>query len=122
MSLETATALSAAYAAGTLSPVEATEASLAAVDRWNGEVNAVLFTDPEGALASARAAEERWRRGRPLGPADGVPVTVKDMFLTKGWPTPPGRGTRTPRRWRGCGNRVPWCSARPRRRSSPGRA
>ena len=87
MSLESATDLSAAYAAGTLSPVEATEASLAAVDRWNGEVNAVLFTDPEGALAGARAAEERWRRGQPLGPADGVPVTVKDMFLTKGWPT-----------------------------------
>ena len=85
--LPTATALSAAYAAGTLSPVEATEASLAAVDRWNGEVNAVLFTDPEGALASARESEARWRRGEPLGPADGVPVTVKDMFLTRGWPT-----------------------------------
>jgi aspartyl-tRNA(Asn)/glutamyl-tRNA(Gln) amidotransferase subunit A len=85
--LETATALSAAYAAGSLSPVEATEASLAAVDRWNDRVNAVLFTDPEGALASAREAEERWRRGEPLGPADGVPVTVKDMFLTRGWPT-----------------------------------
>jgi aspartyl-tRNA(Asn)/glutamyl-tRNA(Gln) amidotransferase subunit A len=85
--LETVTALSAAYAAGTLSPVEVTEASLAAVDRWNGEVNAVLFTDPEGALASARASEERWRRGTPAGPADGVPVTVKDLFLTRGWPT-----------------------------------
>jgi aspartyl-tRNA(Asn)/glutamyl-tRNA(Gln) amidotransferase subunit A len=85
--LETATALSAAYAAGTLSPVEAMEASLAAVDRWNDRVNAVLFTDPEGALASAREAEERWRAGEPLGPADGVPVTVKDMFLTRGWPT-----------------------------------
>ena len=85
--LQTATALSAAYAAGTLSPVEATEASLAAVDRWNGEVNAVLFTDPDGALAAARESEDRWRRGEPLGPADGVPVTVKDMFLTRGWPT-----------------------------------
>jgi len=87
VSLETATALSAAYAAGTLSPVEATEASLAAVDRWNDRVNAVLFTDPDGALASARESEERWRRGEPVGPADGVPVTVKDLFLTRDWPT-----------------------------------
>jgi aspartyl-tRNA(Asn)/glutamyl-tRNA(Gln) amidotransferase subunit A len=85
--LPTATELSAAYAAGTLSPVEATEASLAAVDRWDGAVNAVLFTDPDGALASARESEARWRAGAPLGPADGVPVTVKDMFLTRGWPT-----------------------------------
>ena len=85
--LQSATALSAAYAAGTLSPVEVTEASLAAVDRWNGEVNAVLFTDPDGALACARAAEGRWRRGEQRGPADGIPVTVKDMFLTRGWPT-----------------------------------
>ncbi|WP_432476640.1 amidase [Nocardioides sp. GXQ0305] len=87
MSLATATALSAGYAAGTLSPVEATQAALAVVDRWNGEVNAVLLTDPEGALASARESEQRWGRGEPLGPADGVPVTIKDMFLTRGWPT-----------------------------------
>ncbi|MGH6918763.1 MAG: amidase, partial [Geminicoccaceae bacterium] len=35
----------------------------------------------------ARAAEDRWRRGAPLGMVDGVPATIKDVVLTEGWPT-----------------------------------
>ena len=79
--------LSAAYAAGTLSPVEVTREALAAIDRYDGLVNAMLFTDGDGALGQARESEARWRSGTPLSRTDGVPVTIKDMFLTRDWPT-----------------------------------
>ena len=41
----------------------------------------------EGALAAAAESEERWRLGVPCGRLDGVPVSIKDILLTKGWPT-----------------------------------
>lgn len=85
--LRSAHELSTAFADGTLSPVEATQDALAAIDRYDAAVNAMLFTDPDGALAQAHASEARWRAGTPYSRNDGVPVTIKDMFLTRGWPT-----------------------------------
>lgn len=79
--------LAAAYRAGTLSPVEATEAVLAAADRINPQLNALCIIDHEGALAAARAAEQRYRDHAQIGPLDGVPTTLKDVFLTAGHPT-----------------------------------
>ncbi|MFD0684650.1 amidase [Actinomadura fibrosa] len=83
----TATALLAAYRDGSLSPVEAAEAVLARIDRDDPKINAFCLVDAEGALAAARASAERWRRGATLGPLDGVPVSIKDVLLTRGWPT-----------------------------------
>jgi len=79
--------LSAGYAQGSLSPVEVTTSALARISRLNPKVNAFVLVDEEVALASAKESEARWRAGRSLGPADGVPTSVKDIFLTKGWPT-----------------------------------
>jgi aspartyl-tRNA(Asn)/glutamyl-tRNA(Gln) amidotransferase subunit A len=70
-----------------LSPLEATHACLEAIERRDGQVHAFCLTDPERALAAARASEERWLGGEPRGLLEGVPVGVKDMFLTAGWPT-----------------------------------
>lgn len=83
----TALELTEAYRAGTLSPVEATEEALAAITRLDPVLNAFCLVDPEGARAAARAAEQRYRHGDPLGPLDGVPVTIKDIFLTADHPT-----------------------------------
>ncbi len=83
----TATELAAAYAAGTLSPVEATQAALDAVHALDPVVNAFVLVDDEAALAAARRSAARWHAGKPLGSADGVPTAVKDIFLTRGWPT-----------------------------------
>ncbi|MGH3458137.1 amidase [Aeromicrobium sp.] len=85
--LRSAHELTASFAEGTLSPVEATQDALASIERYDNAVNAMLFTDADGALAQARASESRWRAGAPLSRSDGVPVTIKDMFLTRGWPT-----------------------------------
>lgn len=80
-----ATELIRAYRNGSLSPVEATEACLARIRRYDGRVNAFCLIDEDTTLAEARRAEERYRRGQPLGAVDGVPVAIKDVFLTRGW-------------------------------------
>ncbi|WP_149263649.1 amidase [Actinomadura sp. K4S16] len=89
----TATELLAEYRAGALSPVEAAGAVLARIERDDPELNAFCLVDEETTLDMARAATERWRRGATLGPLDGVPVSIKDVLLTRGWPTL--RGSRT---------------------------
>ncbi len=75
------------------SPVEATHAVLARIDALNPRLNAFCLVARDEALAAAKASEERWVRGAPLGALDGVPVSIKDLILTKGWPTL--RGSRT---------------------------
>jgi aspartyl-tRNA(Asn)/glutamyl-tRNA(Gln) amidotransferase subunit A len=82
-----ATELIAHYRRKALSPVEATQAVLDRIERFDGAVNAFCLVDPERALEGARASEDRWRRGAPVGMVDGVPATIKDVVLSKGWPT-----------------------------------
>ncbi|TQM02330.1 amidase [Pseudonocardia kunmingensis] len=89
----TATELVAAYRSGELSPVEATEAALRRIERHDGDVNAFCLVDADGALESAKASADRWQRGEPVGVLDGVPTSIKDILLTRGWPT--RRGSRT---------------------------
>jgi Asp-tRNA(Asn)/Glu-tRNA(Gln) amidotransferase A subunit family amidase len=86
----TAVALSSAYRARELSPVDAAQAALARIPGWEPKINAMYIVDAEGALAQARASEARWRAGAPLGPLDGVPITIKDNIAVKGFPTPIG--------------------------------
>ena len=50
----------------------------------------------EEALAAARQSEARWQQGRPLSPIDGVPTSVKDLVLARGWPTLRGSKTVDP--------------------------
>ena len=88
-----ATDLLALYGAGQASPTEATQAVLARIERLNPVLNAFCHVAPEAALASAAASTERWRKGEPCGPLDGVPVSIKDLILTRGLPKL--RGSRT---------------------------
>jgi aspartyl-tRNA(Asn)/glutamyl-tRNA(Gln) amidotransferase subunit A len=81
-----AAALVQAYRAGSLSPVEVTEAVLGRVAALNPRFNAFVFVDRDGAMAGARASEARWRAGAPLSPCDGVPATVKELLPAVGWP------------------------------------
>jgi aspartyl-tRNA(Asn)/glutamyl-tRNA(Gln) amidotransferase subunit A len=84
---QTSIELLAGYRAGELSPVEVARAALEHIEREDPRLNAFCLVDPERTLADARASEARWRRGEPAGTLDGVPVGVKDIFLTRGWPT-----------------------------------
>jgi len=82
-----ATALVEQYRAKTLSPVEATRALLDRLDALQPRLNAFCIVDRDGAREAARAAERRWQAGAPQGPLDGVPVTIKDLMLMRGFPT-----------------------------------
>src|SRR5271155_2623319 len=84
---KSAAALTALYRAGTLSPVEVAEALFARLDALQPKINAFCIVDRDGALAAARASEQRWRAGKPLSPVDGVPATIKDLMLMRGLPT-----------------------------------
>jgi aspartyl-tRNA(Asn)/glutamyl-tRNA(Gln) amidotransferase subunit A len=83
-------ALLAGYRAGTLSPVEVAQSVLDHIARWEPHLHASYLLRPELALAQARTSEARWQRGEPLGPLDGVPVTIKDNIATLGDPVPLG--------------------------------
>jgi len=80
-----ATALLDAYRERRLSPVEVLESLLPRIER--DDVNAFCLVDGASALEEARRSEQRWRAGAPAGARDGVPVAVKDVFPTRGWPT-----------------------------------
>jgi len=92
-----AEALAQHYRSGALSPLEAARAVLGRIARLNPQLNAVIALDGEGALAAAARSEARWRAGRPLGPLDGVPLTVKDNIPVAGlpcrWGSPAWPGT-----------------------------
>ncbi|MEA3192294.1 MAG: aspartyl-tRNA(Asn)/glutamyl-tRNA(Gln) amidotransferase subunit [Betaproteobacteria bacterium] len=90
MQPDSAKALSAAYASGKLSPVEATRACLKRIDAWEPKLNAMYRLDRDGALEQARAAEARWKAGTPRSPLDGVPITIKENIHTRGDPAPIG--------------------------------
>jgi aspartyl-tRNA(Asn)/glutamyl-tRNA(Gln) amidotransferase subunit A len=85
-----AVALLDAYRRGALSPLEAMRDVLQRVARFEPHIHATYLLAPERALGEARASEERWRRGAPLGPLDGVPATVKENIATRGEPIPLG--------------------------------
>ncbi|MDP1647635.1 MAG: amidase [Rubrivivax sp.] len=89
----TATDLLALYRSGQASPLQATEAVLARIERLNPTLRAFCFLAADEALASARASEARWQRGQPCGPLDGVPASIKDLILAQGWPTLRGSHT-----------------------------
>src|SRR5262245_56650634 len=86
----TAQALSAAYRAKQLSPVEVTRAALARIAAWETKINAMYVIDAAGALAQAAASEARWAAGVAVSALDGVPVKIKDHIPVGGSATPVG--------------------------------
>ena len=96
----TAIQLLGLYRSGEASPVEATQAVLQRIARLNPLLNAFCLIDEAAAMASARQSEARWQAHRRSGAGvlslDGVPMSIKDLILTKGWPTLRGSKTVNP--------------------------
>ena len=82
---QTAAKLSALYRRGKASPVETMKAVLARTAKLNPTINAFRQVDEDGALKAARASERRWKKGAPLSPLDGVPVSIKELVRIKGF-------------------------------------
>ncbi|WP_420101201.1 amidase [Bosea sp. (in: a-proteobacteria)] len=74
------------YASRELSPVEVAKDALARIERFEPQINAFVLRDEAVTLAMAEASQTRWLKGDPLGPLDGVPVTIKDNIAIAGWP------------------------------------
>lgn len=86
LTILTAVQLVAGYRRRDFSPVEVVEQTFANIDALNPALNAFALLDRDGALAAARASEQRWMRGEPAGLVDGVPTTLKDLAAARGWP------------------------------------
>jgi aspartyl-tRNA(Asn)/glutamyl-tRNA(Gln) amidotransferase subunit A len=83
----TAAELADALATGGTTSVELTQAHLDRIAAVDGDIHAFLHVDPDGALAAARASDERRSTGAPASVLDGVPIAVKDVLATRGLPT-----------------------------------
>src|SRR5687767_5954180 len=91
-----ATELLDAFRKKTLSPVDVARAVLARIEKLNPVLNAFCLVS-ENSLQEAKESEARWSAGQPRGLLDGVPVSIKDIILTKGWPTLRGSKTVDPK-------------------------
>src|SRR6202030_3519235 len=87
IALASAEALVDLYRTKALSPVEAAQALFERLDALQPRLNAFCIVDRDGALAAARESERRWHRGEALSGIDGVPATIKDLVLMRGFPT-----------------------------------
>ena len=83
--LTPATELAAAIRARDVSPVELAAAVLARIEALNGQINAFLTVDADGAMEAARAAEAAVMAGEDLGLLHGIPVSIKDLEPVAGF-------------------------------------
>ena len=67
-----------------LKPSEIMEVILARIERVNPKINAFCTLHPDSAMAEARQADEKMAQGIGSGPLLGIPVSIKDLILTKG--------------------------------------
>ncbi|MBK6846086.1 MAG: Asp-tRNA(Asn)/Glu-tRNA(Gln) amidotransferase subunit GatA [Proteobacteria bacterium] len=80
----TVTALAERVRGRQLSAVEVAQAYLARIAELEPTLHAFITVDAEGALAAARALDLRLARGEDVGPLAGVPIALKDIFVTQG--------------------------------------
>lgn len=67
--------------------LELLELFLARSEKHNPKLNAIIWSDPEGARARAREADRDLAAGRTWGPLHGVPMTIKESYQLAGSPT-----------------------------------
>ncbi len=67
-----------------VSPVDIIDAVYSQIRALNPQVNAFCALTEAPARAQARLAERSILRGEPLGPLHGLPVSIKDLLLTRG--------------------------------------
>jgi aspartyl-tRNA(Asn)/glutamyl-tRNA(Gln) amidotransferase subunit A len=79
-----ATLLAAAIRQKKVSPVEVINAVYARLHKINPKINAFCTVTEQQARQAAKEAEAAVVRGEDIGPLHGVPVSIKDLFLTRG--------------------------------------
>jgi amidase len=71
-------------------PVDVTRAQLDRIASLDTALGSYALVMADVAMAQAKAAEAEMSAGRYRGPLHGVPIAVKDLFWTKGFPTAAG--------------------------------
>ena len=90
LAFASATDLRDRIASKEVSPVELVDLFCERIETLDSGLNSYLTVDREGALETARAAEQAVMDGEDLGPLHGVPISVKDLEMTKGLRTTSG--------------------------------
>lgn len=72
------------------SSMELTSAAVARIERSNARLNAFITVTAERAIEQARQADAELAAGRDRGPLHGIPIALKDLFLTRGVRTTAG--------------------------------
>src|SRR5579862_3118174 len=87
----TLAALAADLAAGRTTASALTAACVDRIADLAGEgVRAFIKVYSEAAAQAAIESDRRWAERRPLGPLDGIPISVKDLFDVAGETTTAG--------------------------------
>ncbi len=73
-----------------ISPVDITLDVLEQIEKLDPLLNAYITVDAEGALKAARTAQRQIAKGKYLGPLHGIPISLKDLYDTKGMRTTAG--------------------------------
>jgi Asp-tRNA(Asn)/Glu-tRNA(Gln) amidotransferase A subunit family amidase len=79
-----------AFVAGDDTPRAYLERCIETIEAREPDVKAFVTLNLDGARAAADASTERYKAGRPLGPVDGMPVGIKDVWYTEDMPTQMG--------------------------------
>ena len=82
----TSSELVSAYQAKHLSPLDVVEAHLSRIATLDPMLRAFVTLRADAAIVEARRSADRWADGNPIGPLDGVPVSVKDLMTVAGLP------------------------------------
>lgn len=67
-----------------LSSLELTESVLQRIKETQSKLNSFVLVTEEEALRTARLVDEKRAKGQNLSPLAGIPIGLKDIFLTKG--------------------------------------
>jgi amidase len=74
-----------------ISSVELTQLYIDRIEKYDGDINAVVVRIFDQALTDAKRADAAIDQGRDLGPLHGVPMTIKESYVIKGTPATWGR-------------------------------
>lgn len=75
---------------GEISSVDLTKAIFERIEEVESKVGAYITLCRDKALEMAEASDKRRKEGKVLSEIDGIPIAVKDLFLTKGVKTTAG--------------------------------
>jgi aspartyl-tRNA(Asn)/glutamyl-tRNA(Gln) amidotransferase subunit A len=76
--------LSKDYRDGKASPIQTTERLLHAIESINPKLNCFITVLRDSAMRDAEEAEKMLKEGTDLGPLQGIPLAVKDLFYIRG--------------------------------------